>query len=164
MKQNLLKLTFLLLVFCSCDGDLKETIIESNHMDSEISQYLRVKPEVTVTAKLHRGKKWSDAHNVPPCSQGFGLCNLSVSVSLETSAKLKEIDSTKLRISFLENVGANQNDIFISSEDDYFDFPRDVADELGYNSITILPEDYVTEFTNEYPYGYVDLEFIGILK
>lgn len=61
---------------------------------------------------------------------------------------------------FLENVGAHKGDIFISAEDSSFTLPTDVAVSLGYNSIIILPSDYVTNFDSDNPYGNVTVNCI----
>lgn|SRR5690606_30144185 len=122
--------------------------------------------KINIEGELHRGKKWSKKNNVEPCTTSFGLCNVKVgiggSVTLKKiSLQLLDVEGDFARISFLENVDAKEGDVFFSKDDDYFSLPQEIAEELGYASFTIIPDDYITLIDEEDPFGYVDIRFIG---
>lgn len=122
--------------------------------------------KIDIKAELHRGEKWSKKNNVPPCTKSFGLCNVRVGVGAGVGLKLiriqiLDIEGNFARISFLEDVGASEEDIFYSIDDDYFSLPQEISEELGFVSFTIIPDDYITHIDEEDPFGYVDIRFIG---
>lgn len=55
----------------------------------------------------------------------------------------------------MEDVGAFEGKIFFSKEDGAFTFPKEVSNNLGYENVTIVPDDYLTHVSKEYPNGYV---------
>lgn len=134
---------------------------ETEKLEQGTSLTAERKAFITVTAQLHRGARWSEAHEVPPCSRSFGICDVHVSINFGgKNIQITDLGNNELNIKFLENVGAHQGDIFISAEDSSFTLPTDVAVSLGYNSIIILPSDYVTNFDSDNPYGNVTVNCI----
>lgn len=150
---------FTLVVSCNKIQDVspqtKKELITKTENDGGIG--------VTVSATFHRGNKWSKAHGVTTCTAGFGICKVSVGVSLPTIQVRNPVvqASTGIgttRIQFLEAVDAGKGDIFISSEDDDVILPPEVAEAWGYTYARILADDYVYhEATEGYPHGYVDV-------
>ncbi len=118
-----------------------------------------------ISAKLHRGKKWTKKQNekrkksgrklIEPCSRGFGICNIKVGKQKEKNVSVKLLNSNSIELSFTEDVGAYEGRIFFSKDDGAFTFPKKLANDLGYKNITIIPDDYVTHISKEYPNGYV---------
>ena len=86
-----------------------------------------------IKAKLHRGQKWSEKHNVEPCTSGFGLCEVGIEVGVEKEVAeiVKSVNSTQAEIVFLQPVDQPDGAVFISSEDDNIDLPEEVANQKG---------------------------------
>jgi hypothetical protein len=151
--------------FTSCDND-SETFTEQS---VEFNEKTDPDPKVTVTVgmRLHRGKKWSDKNGVAPCTESFGVCSVRVEgATIEVKQgkidlrfkKSLAVGNATARITFLEDVNATEGKIFISSEDDDFMFPSDIAKLFGVTDLVILADDYVTHVDANHPYGYVDVE------
>lgn len=121
---------------------------------------------VKVKFRLHRGRKWAKKHHTQPCQHSFGFCTTGISgsatVNISTKTQAPSRNSTSVfRCEFLKPVEAKDGDIFFSTEDAPFAFPTDIAQEMGFNNITIVPEDYIYQGpSKDYPYGYVDVDCI----
>lgn len=134
---------------------------------------------------MHRGKKWSERNNVPPCTQSFGICNFKFEkvsvkcddgrvIEIKPDASLKSqtqeektdfliepLSANLWRLSFVENRKQEHSGIFISSGDDNVLIPEEISEVFGFtNKLYIEANDYLFQETNEYPYGYVDLIMI----
>lgn len=141
--------------------------------------------KITFVGKLHRGKKWSERNNVPSCTQSFGICNFKFEkvtvkcsdgreINVKPSASFKSqtqqettdfliepLSATIWRLSFVESRKQEHSGVFISSEDDNILIPEEISEIFGYTGeLYIKANDYLFKETNEYPFGYVDLEMI----
>ncbi|QTY27795.1 hypothetical protein [Flavobacterium sp. CS20] len=153
------------MVSISCSEDVNEFDSKSEI----IYQNKKPKVSVSVSATLHRGRRWSERHNVEPCTTSFGLCNVRVTatVSSRTSNDNNEsrviFETTDnlnvIRLIFEEQLNYDVNEIFISNEDDDFILPDDISESLGYNRIIILAKNYVVNYNDSSLInGYVDLD------
>lgn len=77
--KNLIYYLLLALIFTSCSSEEEADLIINNNDITSIQKDVG-KPVVTITvsSKLHRGRKWSERNNVPHCSSSFGFCTVRV--------------------------------------------------------------------------------------
>ncbi len=118
---------------------------------------------VLISAKLHRGKKWTKKKNeerkrlgldpIAPCSTSFGICD--VKFGKQKNVAMKTTSNSSIKLIFLKDVGAYEGKIFFSKDDGPFTFPEKIANDLGHENITIIPDDYITHISKEHPNGYV---------
>lgn len=139
-----------------------------------------------VRAKLHRGKKWTARENekrmrqgrlqIAPCSRSWGVCGVSFfgsdlqikRIELKFNPDLQHIDfvfrdTIEILYEDDEVRQVSNGDIFISDEDGYFSFPielsKDIYGENEERFISIIPDNYITEFNEEYPFGHVIVNY-----
>src|SRR5690554_251689 len=130
-------LLLLVFVFLGCGNDDYQMSEESFSVNDS-NMVFKPKLErisIDLNAELHRGKKWSRKNNVEPCTTSFGLCNVRVGIGASVGFKkirihILELEGNFARISFLEDVGVNEEDIFYSIDDDYFSLPQEFSREL----------------------------------
>ena len=125
---------------------------------------------IQLEGKLHRGAKWSKKKGVPPCSQNFGICGVKFKITttvipqasapyfpIKVTEPFVENGSHYMLITFETNI-PHKTSIFFSKDDDPFIFPSEIAQELGYSSITIIPDDYTFLTDEETPFGMVKVK------
>lgn len=178
----MISFSFLITLIISCENEETEDNLHMIQSNQFITKNDGVGGSVGIGMKIHRGKKWSERRGVTPCTQGLGICSVKPeNVSVEYK-KVKitydftppptptpggpkslnnRVANSTLKIVFEENVGVKQGDIFISSEDDDFEFTQDVLPLLGLNRLTVLADDYIVYVDNDNPYGYVVVNCIA---
>lgn len=172
MKKLKILLAPILLVFMlfSCSSDDKQ-----ENVSNDVNKTLGLSGKITVTGKLHRGDRWSNKRNVPPCTMSFGLCHVDVSIEVTIpigpnpnpspgyqNINLELVRADVLRISFDRLVEIPEDGFFFSKEENPFVFPDKIAEHFNLQRMILIPDNYIVKQDNpeQYPFGYVDVNLM----